>query len=62
MAKKISITQIKSKIGYEKTQKATLKALGFKKMHQTLIKEATPEILGMVNKVRHLVKVEEVRG
>ena len=60
MMKKISITQFKSGIGYDKTQKRTLKALGFKRLHQTLIKEATPNILGMVNKVRHLVKVEEV--
>ena len=60
MAKKISITQVKSGIGYDITQKRTLKALGFKRMHQTIVKDATPNILGMVNKVRHLVKVEEV--
>lgn len=55
---KIKITQIKSKIGYPERQKKTLEALGIKKMHQTVELEATPQILGMVNKVRHLVKVE----
>ncbi len=57
---KIKITQIKSKIGSNKKQKATLEALGIKKMNQTVEKEATEQILGMVNKVNHLVKVEEV--
>lgn len=56
---KIKITQVKSKIGSNKKQKATLEALGIKKMNQTVEKEATEQILGMVNKVRHLVKVEE---
>ncbi len=57
---KIKITQIKSKIGSNKKQKATLEALGIKKMNQTVEQEATEQILGMVNKVSHLVKVEEV--
>jgi large subunit ribosomal protein L30 len=57
---KIKITQIKSKIGSDKTQKATLEALGIKKMNQSVEKEATPQIIGMVNKVKHLVKVEEI--
>lgn len=56
---KIKITQIKSKIGYPERQKKTLEALGIKKMHQTVELEATPQILGMVTKVRHLVKVED---
>jgi large subunit ribosomal protein L30 len=56
---KIKITQIKSKIGYSVRQKKTLEALGIKKMHQTVEHEATPQILGMVTKVRHLVKVED---
>ena len=56
---KIKITQIKSKIGSNKKQKATLEALGIKKMNQTVELEATGAILGMVNKVSHLVKVEE---
>ena len=57
---RVKITQIKSRIGYSKRQKLTLDALGLRKMHQTVEQEATPQILGMVNKVRHLVKVEEV--
>ena len=57
---KIKITQIKSKIGSNKTQKATIEALGIKKMNQTVEHEATPQILGMVNKVSHLLKVEEL--
>jgi large subunit ribosomal protein L30 len=57
---KIKITQIKSRIGSNKRQKNTLDALGLTKMQKTVEKEATPQVLGMVNKVRHLVKVEEV--
>jgi len=57
---KIRITQIKSIIGSPKRQKKTLEALGIRKMHQTVEKEATPQILGMVTKLRHLVKVEEI--
>lgn len=57
---KIKITQIRSGIGSTKRQKATIEALGIKKMNYSVEHEATPEILGMVNKVRHLVKVEEI--
>jgi large subunit ribosomal protein L30 len=57
---KIRITQIKSKIGKPARQKRTLEALGIKKMHHSVEHEATPQILGMVVKVRHLVKVEEI--
>lgn len=56
----IKITQVRSKIDRPKRQKATLEALGLRKMHQSVVKEANPQILGMVNKVSHLVKVEEV--
>ncbi len=59
MANKIRITLTKSPIGYEKSQKATVKALGLRKMHQTVEQEDTPVIRGMVNKVSHLVTVEE---
>ena len=58
---KIKITQVKSKIGSNKGQKATLDALGIKKLNHSVEQEATPPILGMVNKVSHLVKVEEVK-
>ncbi|PSL26890.1 MULTISPECIES: 50S ribosomal protein L30 [Chitinophaga] len=55
---KIKITQVKSGIDRPERQKLTLKALGLKKMHATVEVEATPQILGMVRKVNHLVKVE----
>ena len=58
---KIKITQVKSGIDRPERQKLTLKALGLKKMHATKEVEATPQILGMVRKVEHLVKVEEVK-
>lgn len=57
---KIKITQIKSKIGSTKSQKATIEALGIRKLNHTVEHEVTPQILGMVNKVRHLVKVENI--
>jgi large subunit ribosomal protein L30 len=57
---KIRVTQIKSKIGRPERQKRTLAALGLKKMHQSVDHEATPQILGMVNAVKHLVKIEEI--
>ncbi|MEO6832834.1 MAG: 50S ribosomal protein L30 [Chitinophagaceae bacterium] len=56
----IKITQIKSGIDRPERQKRTLVALGLRKMHTTVEKEATPQILGMVVKVQHLVKVEEL--
>ena len=57
---KIKITQVRSKIGSDKTQKATLIALGIKKLNRSVEHEVTPQIIGMVNKVKHLVIVEEV--
>jgi large subunit ribosomal protein L30 len=57
---KIKITQIRSKIGRPERQKRTLEALGLKRIRQTVEHEATPQILGMVTKVKHLVTVEEV--
>lgn len=59
--KKIRITQIRSGIGRPLRQKRTLQALGIRRMHHTVEKEATPQILGMVAKVNHLVIVEEVQ-
>lgn len=53
----IKITQIKSRIKATKVQKLTLDALGIKKMHQTVVKENTPSIMGMVKNVHHLVEV-----
>ena len=51
----IKIKQVKSGIGQTVRQKRTLQALGFHKMHQTIEKEATPQVLGMVKKVAHLL-------
>jgi large subunit ribosomal protein L30 len=58
--KKIKIKQVRSGIGRPERQKRTLVALGLRKLHQTVEHEATPQILGMVGKVQHLVIVEEV--
>ncbi|WKS95531.1 50S ribosomal protein L30 [Riemerella columbina] len=55
----IKIKQVKSAIGRTKTQKRTLEALGFKKLHQVVEHEATPAILGMVAAVSHLVEVQK---
>lgn len=59
MAKKskIKIKQVKSGIDFPERQKRTLRALGIRKMNQVVEKDATPEILGMVEKVKHLVEV-----
>jgi large subunit ribosomal protein L30 len=56
----LRITQIKSGIGYKQNQKETLRSLGLKRMHDTVVKEDRPEIRGMVRTVTHLVTVEEV--
>jgi large subunit ribosomal protein L30 len=58
--KKIRVTQVKSAIDRPERQKRTLEALGLKKMNASKEVEATPQILGMVRKVSHLVKVEEI--
>ncbi|PKP13692.1 MAG: 50S ribosomal protein L30 [Bacteroidetes bacterium HGW-Bacteroidetes-3] len=58
---KIKVTQVKSKIRRPQRQKRTLEALGLKKMNQVVEHDATPAILGMVHKVKHLVSVEEIK-
>ena len=60
MASKLRITYSKSVIGYNKSQQATVRALGLKKLRKTVEHEDTPGIRGMINKVSHLVTVEEV--
>lgn len=57
---KIKITQTKSSIGYNVKQKRTLEALGLRKMHHSVVQTNTPQIQGMITKVRHLVAVEDV--
>ena len=56
---KIKVTQIKSPINRSSRQKLTLQALGLGKLNRTVEHEATPQILGMVHKVEHLVKIEK---
>ncbi len=58
---KIKVTQVKSAIKRTSRQKRTLEALGLRKLHQTIEVEATPQIMGMVQKVLHLVEVEEIK-
>ena len=58
--KKIKITQVKSAVDRPARQKKSLEALGLRKMHQTVKHEATPQILGIVETVKHLVNVEEL--
>ena len=55
----IKIKQIRSRIGRPKDQKRTLDALGLRKMNATVTHEATPQILGMVHKIKHLITVVE---
>jgi large subunit ribosomal protein L30 len=57
---KLRITYTKSSIGYNERQRATVQALGLRKLHQVVEHEDTPVIRGMVKKVSHLVRVEEV--
>jgi len=56
---KLRITWVKSGIGYTEVQKKTLKALGFHRLNQSVVQQDCASIRGMINQVRHLVKVEE---
>jgi len=58
--KKIKITQVKSPIGYRKRTKDTLIALGLKKMNASVVKNNNEAIRGMIQAVKHLVKIEEL--
>jgi large subunit ribosomal protein L30 len=58
--KTVFVTLVKSPIGYTKDQKATVLALGLRRMHQTIEHKDTPALRGMIRKVVHLVQVEEV--
>ena len=57
--KQVKITQVRSVIDQSKKQKRTMEALGLRKMNQSVVKEATPQIMGMVAKVSHLVTTED---
>lgn len=60
MAGKLKITLKRSPIGRNKNQKLTLQALGIRKLNQTVLHNDTPQIRGMIARVRHLVEVEEI--
>ncbi len=59
--KKYKVVQVRSRIGRPAIQKRTLDALGLKKMNRPVYVEGSPQVEGMINKVKHLVSVEEVR-
>jgi large subunit ribosomal protein L30 len=58
--KRLKITQIKSGIGFPADQKRTVRALGLKRMNDSVEQSASPAVLGMIFKIKHLVKVEEL--
>ncbi len=58
--KKLKVTQVRSSIGRPARQKRSLQALGLRKMHHSVEHEGTPQILGMIDSVKHLVIVEEI--
>ena len=58
--KTVRITLVRSSIGYSKRHKATVRALGLRRMHQTVEQVDTPTLRGMLAKVAHLVEIEEV--
>lgn len=60
--KTVKVTLVKSPIGYRRDQADTVKALGLRKMNSSVVVKDTPAIRGMINKVIHLVTVEEVSG
>ncbi|GAB4438496.1 MAG: 50S ribosomal protein L30 [Anaerolineae bacterium] len=61
MTKKLQITLVRSPIGYDKRQRGTVRALGLRRINHTVEQDDTPVIRGMIQKVQHLVKVEEVK-
>lgn len=61
MLKQLKITQIKSTIGYPQDQKTTIKTLGLGKLHRQVVHNDTPQIRGMIYRVGHLLKVEELK-
>ncbi len=58
----LKITLVKSPIGQKQNQKDTVRALGLRKMHQTVVRPNNPQMRGMVFTVKHLVQVEEIEG
>lgn len=62
MMAQVKITLTRSLIGYPKDQRATVKALGLTKIRTSVVKEDSPALRGMIHKVDHMVKVEEVKA
>ncbi|CDE94048.1 50S ribosomal protein L30 [Acidaminococcus sp. CAG:542] len=62
MMAQVKITLTRSLIGYPKDQRATVKALGLTKIRTSVVKEDSPALRGMIHKVEHMVKVEEVKA
>ena len=60
MAKQLKITWQKNFIGYPQTQRLTIKSLGLKKLYQSVVKDDSEQLRGQINKVKHLVSVEEL--
>jgi large subunit ribosomal protein L30 len=58
--KKIKVTQVRSAINRPLRQKRTIEALGIKKLNKPVVHEASPQVLGMVDKISHLLKVEDI--
>jgi large subunit ribosomal protein L30 len=58
-ASRVNVRWVKSQIGYDRRQRATLRGLGFRRLNQTVELEDTPAVRGMIKKVIHLVVVEE---
>jgi large subunit ribosomal protein L30 len=58
-AKTLRVTLVRSPIGYKKDQRATVRALGLHRMHETVEHKDTPALRGMLNKIVHLLKIEE---
>jgi large subunit ribosomal protein L30 len=58
--KMVKLTLVRSLIGRSESQRQTITALGLKKLNSSVVKESTPQILGMIKAVQHLIKVEEV--
>jgi large subunit ribosomal protein L30 len=58
---KLRVTYVKSAIGQNKRQKSTIKALGLRKLNQSVMHDDTPAVRGMIDKVSHLVAIEKVK-
>ncbi|UCF79513.1 MAG: 50S ribosomal protein L30 [Candidatus Eiseniibacteriota bacterium] len=62
MKRKLRITQVRSAIGRQKNQGVTVRTLGIRRLHHSVVHDDTPQIRGMIARVSHLVRVEEIEG